>query len=133
MSMTLDLRFLIYSAVLSWVMVLTASAFRVRGWTMGGVLLAFGNRDNLPEATLIAGRAERAARNMLENMVLFIALLVVAHAGGVTDSRVGTGAQLFFWARLVYFPVYLAGVRYVRSAVWLVGLIGLYLILAAVV
>jgi uncharacterized MAPEG superfamily protein len=133
MSMTLDLRFLIYSAVLSWVMVLTASAFRVRGWTMGGVLLAFGNRDNLPEATLIAGRAERAARNMLENMVLFIALLVVAHAGGVTDSRVATGAQLFFWARLVYFPVYLAGVRYVRSAVWLVGLIGLYLILAAVV
>jgi uncharacterized MAPEG superfamily protein len=131
--MTPDLRFLIYSAVLSWVMVLTASVFRVRGWTMGGVLLAFGNRDNLPEPTLIAGRAERAARNMLENMVLFIALLVVAHAAGVTDSRVATGAQLFFWARLVYFPVYLAGVRYVRSAVWLVGLIGLCLILAAVV
>ena len=133
MSMTPDLRFLIYSAVLSWVMVLTASAFRVRGWTMGGVLLAFGNRDNLPEATLIAGRAERAARNMLENMVLFIALLVAAHAAGVTDTRVVTGAQLFFWARLVYFPVYLAGLRYVRTAVWFVGLIGLGVILAALI
>src|SRR6478672_1555096 len=131
--MTPDLRFLIYSAVLTWVMVLTASLFRVRGWTMSGVLLAFGNRDDLPEATLIAGRAERAVRNMLENMVLFIALLVAAHAAGVTDSRVATGAQLFFWARLVYFPVYLAGLRYVRTAVWFVGLIGLGVILAAVI
>lgn len=131
--MTPDLRFLIYSAVLTWVMVLTAALFRVRGWTMTGALLAFGNRDDLPDATLIAGRAERAVRNMLENMVLFIALLVAAHAGGVRDSRVATGAQLFFWARLVYFPVYLAGLRYVRTAVWLVGLIGLVVILAAVI
>ena len=131
--MTPDLRVLIYAAVLTWVMVLIASAFRVRAWTMSGVLLAFGNRDNLPEATLIAGRAERAARNMLESMVLFIALLVVVHAAGVTDSRVATGAQLFFWARLVYFPVYLAGLRYVRTAVWSVGLIGLCLILAAAI
>jgi uncharacterized MAPEG superfamily protein len=131
--MTPDLRFLIYSAVLTWVMVLTASLFRTRGWTMMGVNLAFGNRDNLPEATLIAGRAERAVRNMLENMVLLIALLVVAHSAGVTDTRVATGAQLFFWARLVYFPVYLAGVRYMRTAVWFVGLIGLGVILAAVI
>ena len=131
--MTPDLRFLIYSAVLTWVMVLTATLFRVRGWTMTGALLAFGNRDDLPEATLIAGRAERAARNMLENMVLFIALLVAAHAAGVTDTRVVTGAQLFLWARLVYFPVYLAGLRYVRTAVWFVGLIGLGVILAALI
>ena len=131
--MTPDLRFLIYSAVLTWVMVLTATLLRVRGWTMTGALLAFGNRDDLPEATLMAGRAERAVRNMLENMVLFIALLVAAHAAGVTDSRVVIGAQLFFWARLVYFPVYLAGLRYVRTAVWFVGLIGLGVILAALI
>ena len=48
-------------------------------------------------------------------------------------SREGTpalGAQLFFWARLVYAPVYLAGVPWVRTAVWLVSIVGLILIFA---
>jgi len=51
----------------------------------------------------------------------------------VSDTRVAIGAQIFFWARLAYFPVYLAGIKYLRTAVWTVGLIGLLLILAAVI
>ena len=131
--MTPDLRFLLYCVVLTWVMILTASLFRLRAWTVPGLNLAFGNREDLPEPTLLAGRAERAMRNMLENMVLFIALLVTAHGAGVSDTRVAIGAQIFFWARLAYFPVYLAGIQYLRTAVWTVGLIGLLLILAAVI
>ena len=131
--MTPDLRFLVYSVVLTWVMILTASLFRLRAWTVPGLKLAFGNREDLPAPTLLAGRAERAVRNMLENMVLFIALLVAAHTAGVSDTRVATGAQIFFWARLAYFPVYLAGIKYLRTAIWTAGLIGLLLILAAVI
>ena len=130
--MTPDLRFLLYCVVLTWVMILTASLFRLRAWTVPVLNLAFGNREDLPEPTLLAGRAERAMRNMLENMVLFIALLVTAHGAGVSDTRVAIGAQIFFWARLAYFPVYLAGIQYLRTAVWTVGLIGMLLILAAV-
>jgi uncharacterized MAPEG superfamily protein len=38
------------------------------------------------------------------------------------------GAQLFFWARLVYAVVYVAGVPWVRTAVWAVSAVGLILI-----
>jgi hypothetical protein len=34
---------------------------------------------------------------------------------------------VFFWARVVYLPVYLIGITYVRSAVWGVGIFGLAL------
>ena len=40
----------------------------------------------------------------------------------------GLGVQLFFWARLVYAIVYIAGVPWVRTAVWGVSVIGLILI-----
>jgi uncharacterized MAPEG superfamily protein len=39
------------------------------------------------------------------------------------------GANIFFWARVAYFPTYLAGIAYVRSALWAVGLIGLAMVL----
>jgi uncharacterized MAPEG superfamily protein len=130
--MTSDLHFLVYSTILAWLMLLTASLLRTRYWTMQGMLLAFDNRDNLPEPSAIAGRARRAAWNMLENFVLFTALIVAAHAAGVTGPKVELGAKIFFWARVVYFPLYLAGIMYVRSVAWLAGVIGMGLILAAV-
>ena len=39
------------------------------------------------------------------------------------------GATIFFWARLVYWPVYLAGIVYLRTAIWGVSIIGLILII----
>ena len=54
-----DLYDLAASAILTFVMVLVASLIRARAWTPAGLLIAFSNRDNLPEATPLAGRAER--------------------------------------------------------------------------
>jgi uncharacterized MAPEG superfamily protein len=39
--------------------------------------------------------------------------------------------QLYFWARLIYLPLYAAGVPYVRSLVWLVSLLGIVMLLWA--
>jgi uncharacterized MAPEG superfamily protein len=41
------------------------------------------------------------------------------------------GAAGFFWARVVYLPVYLLGITYLRSAVWGVGVAGLAMMLLA--
>ena len=117
-------------AALTWFTLLAASLIRVNGWTPRGMLLAFGNRDNLREASAVAGRAERTARNTLENFVLFAALALVAQAAGAANERVILGAHIFFWARIAYIPVYVAGITYVRTAVWLVSIIGLGLMLA---
>ena len=37
----------------------------------------------------------------------------------------------YFWARLVYLPIYLAGIPYLRTAVWAVSLWGMLQVLEA--
>ncbi len=126
-----DLTYLVYSAVLTWFMLVTASILRSRGWTPPGLVVAFGNRDNVPEPSPLAARADRAAKNMLENLVLLAALIAAARFSGASTERVTQGAALFFWARVAYFGVYVAGLAYVRTAIWGVSVAGLVLIAAA--
>jgi uncharacterized MAPEG superfamily protein len=124
-----DVRLLTYVAILAWIQIMTASGLR----TGGSFGLAFGNRADLAEPTPLAARAERAARNLLENLVLFTALVLAAQGAGVGGtSRVVLGARLFFWARVAYFPVYLAGITYLRTALWAVGVAGMALIASAI-
>ena len=70
--MTEDLKWLLYSVILAWLMLLASSLFRARAWTPAGLLVAFGNRDNLAPATPMDGRADRAAKNMLESLLLLV-------------------------------------------------------------
>jgi uncharacterized MAPEG superfamily protein len=123
-----DLHYLVLSAALTWLMVMTASSLRTRLWTPAGMRLAFGNRERMPEPSPLAARADRAARNMLENFPLFLAVLLAAHLAHAPAETLRLGAAIFFWARLVYFVVYVAGVPYVRSVVWGVSLVGLVLL-----
>jgi uncharacterized MAPEG superfamily protein len=126
-----DTSLLLWSAVLTFLMLATASLRRSQGWTMAGMRIAFGNRDDLPPATPVAGRTERAARNMLENLVLLVALIAAVRFAGRAGAQADFGATLFFWARVAYWPCYLAGVTYLRTVLWLVSIIGVGMIAAA--
>jgi uncharacterized MAPEG superfamily protein len=128
-AVTADLHYLAYSAVLTWVMLLTASALRARLWTPKGLMLGLGNRDQLPEPSPVAGRADRAAKNMLENLLLFAIVVLVARLGGVAPDEIAIGAAVFFWARVAYFFIYLAGIPFLRTAAWAVSIAGLVMIL----
>ncbi|MFN0042444.1 MAG: MAPEG family protein [Alphaproteobacteria bacterium] len=116
------------SVILTWVMLVCASVIRSRSWTPAGMLLAFGNRDNLTPASPAAARADRAAKNMLENLPLFAALLLGAWFVGVPAEDLAVGSHLFFWARLAYFPVYLVGIPYLRTGLWAVSVVGMAII-----
>jgi uncharacterized MAPEG superfamily protein len=94
-----------------------------------GLMTAFGNRENLPELTGWGGRAARANVNMAQNLVLFTAVVLAALAAGVTNDMTLLGAHLFFWGRLAYAVCYLGGIKYARTASWLVSIIGIVLIL----
>ena len=126
------LTLVLYMAIVTWVLILLASLLRARAWTPSGLMLAFGNRDKLPEASALAGRAERTARNTAENFVLFAAIALVAHALSPGNVQVAQGAQVCFIARLVFVPVYYIGLPFVRTAIWLVSVVGLGMMLAAV-
>ncbi|MFZ5698285.1 MAG: MAPEG family protein [Pseudomonadota bacterium] len=130
--MNATLCLVVYMAIVTWLTLLAASVIRARGWTLSGMKIAAGNRDVLPEATPFSGRAERTARNTLEGFVLFTAIALVAQTAGVTHPNVAAGAELFFWARIVYIPVYYAGIAYLRTGVWLVSILGLAMMAIAV-
>ena len=116
---------------LAWAVALTVAQMliAVSGATLQvGLPALAGNREGLPPCTGWAGRAQRAHHNMLENLVLFAALVLIAVVTNKTNPTTLLGAQLFFWARLVYALVYLAGIPWLRTAVWTVSVIGMILI-----
>jgi uncharacterized MAPEG superfamily protein len=110
---------------------MASALLRNREWTLEGMKIGLSNRDNLPEPTPSGGRAVRAAANTIENFVLFAALALTAHAAGMGDEAT-FGAQVFFWARVAYLPVYWVGITYVRSLIWGVGTAGLAMMLFAI-
>ena len=55
---------------------------------------------------------------------MFLAVVLAAQIAG-KSAQAAMGATIFFWARLVYWPVYLAGIVYLRTLVWFVSIIGL--------
>ena len=76
-----------------------------------------------PEPPLWAQRAHRAHLNMVETMPAFIAVIVAATwlVGDAQGALIGGLAQLFFFARIVHAAVYILGVPYLRTPVYLVS------------
>lgn len=85
-----------------------------------------GPRDDAREpAGKLAGRAARASANFRETYPAFVALALALAIAGDAAGLGLVGAWLWFVARLAYIPLYLAGIPYIRSLVWLVSLAGL--------
>jgi uncharacterized MAPEG superfamily protein len=123
--MSPDLTLLVWATALTLVQAVIAAFGAL---LQVGLAPLAGNRESLPPIEGWAGRAQRAHRNMLENIVLFSALVLVAQVAGKANATTALGAELFFWARLVYVPVYVVGIPHLRTLVWAVSVVGLVMI-----
>ncbi len=92
------------------------------GFDLRGIM---GNRDQLPETSVLAGRLGRAKNNMLESLPIFLGLALLALIKGGATSEVTRAASIFLIARVVYVPAYVIGVPMLRSLVWLVAVASL--------
>jgi uncharacterized MAPEG superfamily protein len=120
-----ELNLLVWATLLAVVQAVVA----VQGAMMQvGLPTLAGNREGLPEIKGWGGRAARAHRNMIENLVLFAALVLVAVAADKTNSTTLLGAQVFLYARIAYAVVYVAGIPWLRTGVWAVSVVGLAMI-----
>jgi uncharacterized MAPEG superfamily protein len=79
----------------------------------------------------LAGRLQRAQSNFMETFPFFAAAVLAVVLTQRQDGMTALAVQLYFWARLIYLPLYAAGVPYVRSLVWLVSLLGIVMLLWA--
>ena len=128
--MTVELQMLVASSLLA---IVGAFPNPIAVIWHGGLGVAFGNRDNVPPLPEWANRAERAQRNLLANLIPFAALVLVAHQSGLTNAETALGATLFFWARVAYAAIYIAGIPYLRTLAFAVSLAGLLDIVAVLI
>ncbi|KQM24652.1 MULTISPECIES: MAPEG family protein [unclassified Sphingomonas] len=119
--------------LLGWSVVLLVIAIMLQGQLATrelGVGWNAGPRDGDQHPTgAMAGRAQRALDNFKETYPAFIALALALAVSGRSGGLGATGALLWFVARIVYHPLYLFGVPYVRSLVWVASMFGLLLML----
>jgi len=125
--MTTELCMLLWSAVLGLVQIALAATCSVGQRGLGWAASA---RDEIkPPLAGIGGRLDRARANFLETFPLFNAVVLAAQLLQHHDATTVLGAQLYFWARLAYVPVYAAGVPYLRTLIWTASIVGIVLVL----
>lgn len=116
-----------WGAVLLLVHVFGAGHLKTRQY---GTSWNIGARDEaLPPPDPVVGRAMRAQANYMETFpVAAVALLGVVIAGRNSDMT-ALGGWIWLGARVLYLPAYYVGVRGVRTAIFLVSMIGLVMVL----
>ena len=86
----------------------------------------FTSRDQPTEARGVSyGRSCRALANYVENFTPFAAVALALIATQRTGGAGAIGATIWILARIVYLPIYVFGIIYVRTIVWGISIVGL--------
>ena len=124
---SVEIQMLCWSIVLGLAQLVVATALGVKDW---GMPYSLGSRDASPPAvTMLTSRLRRAFHNFRETFVYFAVSVLVIKALNKTNSTTALGAEIYFWARLVYVPVYAAGIPVARTVAWTASIIGLVMVL----
>lgn len=122
--------------VLAWSVVLLIVQVALQAlatYDLGPKYLAGPRDERRAPRGIVAGRLARALRNLLETYPAFIALALALVVTGKAGGLGATGAWLWLIARVVYVPLYAAGVPGLRTVVWIVSVVGLALMLLRLV
>ena len=125
--MPIELKIAALGALLLFVHIFAATRFKTaqygRKWNAGA-------RDEaLPPPNAMTGRLMRAQANFQETFPIAIVALLGVVIAGRTNSWTMLGGWIWLGARIVYLPLYAAGVPYVRTLVWAISAVGLGMVI----
>ena len=125
--MAVEIKILALGSLLLFIYIFTATRFKTqqygREWNVGA-------RDAaLPPPNPISGRTMRAQANFLETFPIAIVALLGVVVAERTSATTVLGGWIWLGARVVYLPLYAAGVPVVRTIVWTVSMIGIAMVL----
>lgn len=125
--MPVELKILALGAILLFVHIFVAIRYKTaqygRDWNMGP------RDEELPPPSPVTGRAIRAQANFQETFPIAIVALMGVVLAQRTGQWTALGGWIWLGARIVYLPLYLAGIRVVRTLAYTVSMIGLALVL----
>jgi uncharacterized MAPEG superfamily protein len=84
-----------------------------------------------PPVSKITARLQRAWHNFRETFVYFAVAVLAVTALGKTGGNSALGAEIYLAARVLYVPVYAAGVPMLRTVVWAASVVGIVMVLLA--
>lgn len=116
--MKTELFYLTLSAVLTGLLWVPYILDRVAVW---GLADAVGYPANPKPQSPWAQRLMKAHHNNVENLVVFAALVLAAHALGISNSVVASASMVYFWARVVHGLAYTFAVPWVRTLAFTVA------------
>jgi len=125
--MPVELRIAAFGALLLFIHIFAAVHLKTRQY---GAKWNMGARDETqPPLDPLPPRLSRAQANFLETFpIAIIALLGVAIAGR-TSASTALGGWIWLGARIVYLPLYAAGVPIIRTLTWTVSIVGLAMVI----
>jgi uncharacterized MAPEG superfamily protein len=86
-----------------------------------GLIDAVGYPENPKPQSPWARRLIKAHANAVENLAVFAALVLVAHAVGLSNGTTALACVVYFWARVVHALAYTFAVPWVRTLAFTVG------------
>ena len=110
--MTVELHYLVLVSALTAILWLPYILDRL---AVRGVADTIGYPESPKPQSAWATRLQRAHGNAVENLAVFAALVLTAHAAGVSGEATIFAAQLYFWARLVHAVAYTLAWPWVRT------------------
>lgn len=124
--MTTETLIILLTFVLALVTYLLPAYFAVAN---SGVTSLAGPRDDVSVGeSLVAQRAERTNANFKETLPWAIGLLTLVQVTGDANGATALGGWIYFLCRVVYIPLYLMGIPYLRSIAWTISVVGLIII-----
>src|SRR5262245_42184808 len=120
--MTFELKMLALSIALGLVQIVLAS--HAASLQRGYVWTASSRDERVAALSGLAGRLARALQNFVETFPLFAAAILIAHVAGAHNWMTEWGVQLYFWGRIIYLALFVAGVFLLRSLVWNIATLG---------
>ncbi|HET7709232.1 MAG TPA: MAPEG family protein [Sphingomicrobium sp.] len=125
--MPVEIRIAAYGALLLFVHIFIATRFKTRQY---GRAWNVGARDeDLPPANVMTGRTARAQANYAETFPIAVVALLGVVIAERTSEMTALGGWIWLGARIAYVPLYMAGVRVVRTLVYTVSLVGLAMLI----
>ncbi len=128
--MPIELSYLVASLAILFVMIAVQA---VTSDVEHGLKHSLNARDNTIDKGVFLQRAKRANANMMESLIIFAPLILVAAFTARFNAMTALGAALFFWGRLAYAPLYWFGVPWLRSVAWFVGIVGIVLVFLQII
>jgi uncharacterized MAPEG superfamily protein len=126
---SIEIQMLCWSVVLGLVQLILATSLATRDQ---GLAYNMSARDlPAPSVTPLSARMLRAFGNFRETFVYFAVAVLVVTVTAKNSPTSALGAQIYFWARLVYVPIYAVGIPVVRTLVWATSVVGLVMVLLA--